>query len=249
MFLIWGRSVRIPTEPEYFHERMGPRFRTAISDYDTGRRLEILVDRFLPAHVLRGRSVLEVGAGLGFFSARLKQCGAYVTASDIGETMLQKISDTIGCECELVDALSLVDHFGPNRFDLVLSSECIEHTPDPMRAVEQMVGVLKPSGYIALSTPNLLWHPVVRFATLLRLRQFQCLENFSTFTQLRQTLEQAGVTVLEEYGLHLFPFQFPLHGLSRWCDRNLQFARRLMINICILGQKENRVHGGKDLRA
>ena len=144
--------MRIPTQKEYSHERLGERFRTALSAYDTQRRREVLIDRFL-ARKLEGRTVLEVGAGLGFFSQRLQQRGASVTATDIGESMLHKVKETVGCHCECIDALSLAEHFGPNRFDVVLSSECVEHTPAPMEAVRQMAVVLKPGGYLALSTP------------------------------------------------------------------------------------------------
>ena len=228
--------MRCLSRKEYTHERMGERFRTALSDYDTQRRLEVLVDGFLNQKI-SGRTVLEVGAGLGFFSERLQKRGAIVTATDIGKSMLQKIRETIGCHCECVDALSLKEHFGPNRFDIVVSSECIEHTPDPMEAVRQMVAVLKPDGYIALSTPNYVWYPVVRAATVLKLRPFDGLENFSSFRLIRKTLQAAGVNVLRESGLHLFPFQLPFHWLSCWCDEHLQVARELMINICVLGQK------------
>jgi 2-polyprenyl-3-methyl-5-hydroxy-6-metoxy-1,4-benzoquinol methylase len=228
--------MRRPTAKEYVHERLGERFRTALSDYDTQRRLEVLVDGFLNGK-LSGRTVLEIGAGLGFFSERLQKRGAIVTATDIGERMLQQIRETVGCHCECVDALSLSEHFGSNRFDIVLSSECIEHTPDPMEALRQMVAVLKPGGYIALSTPNYLWYPVVRAATLLKLRPFDGFENFSSFHLIRRTLQAVRVRILRESGLHLFPFQLPFHSISRWCDDHLQLARKLMINICVLGQK------------
>ena len=61
--------------------------------------------------------------------------------------MLQKVRETVGCHCECIDALSLAEHFGPNRLDVVLSSECIEHTPAPMETMRQMAVVLKPGGF------------------------------------------------------------------------------------------------------
>ncbi len=230
--------MRLPSEKEYCHERLGDKFRTALSEYDTQRRIEILVERFLGRDRLRGRSVLEVGAGFGFFSDRVQRLGGVVTATDIGPHLLEEIRRTVGCCTECVDALSLTEHFGRDTFDVVLSSECIEHTPDPMAAVAQMAGVLKAGGYLALSTPNILWSPVVRVATLAKFRPFDGLENFSSFGRIRRTLRKCNVRVVEEYGLHLFPFQLPLHSVSRWCDKHLQCLRTLMINICILGQKE-----------
>jgi SAM-dependent methyltransferase len=38
-------------------------------------------------------------------------------------------------------------------FDTVVSTEVLEHVPDPLRALREMHRVLKPSGYLILSTP------------------------------------------------------------------------------------------------
>ncbi|MGB9619394.1 MAG: class I SAM-dependent methyltransferase, partial [Armatimonadota bacterium] len=226
-----------PDEREYAHERLGERFLEALSDYDTQRRVEILVDSFLGEEKLRGKSALDVGTGLGFFAARLQQLGAVVTAVDIGPNLVTRVRETVGCECFCVDALSLTDFFGTERFDVVVSSECIEHTPDPNAALSQMAAVLKPGGYLAVSTPNKLWWPAVRGASVFKLRPFNGYENFSSFASLRATLRAADIDILEEMGLHLLPFQLPMHRLSRWCDQHLQFLRFLMINLCVLGRK------------
>ncbi len=231
--------MRTPNDIEYCHERLGDAFGEALSPYDTGRRLSVLLEEFLTKEMVYAKEVLEVGTGLGFFSERLCQMGACVTATDIGPGLLETVRKRVGCACECVDALSLVERFGPARFDVVVSSECIEHTPSPEQALRQMAEVLKPGGFISLSTPNRLWYPVVRAATILRVRPFDGYENFSSFAQLRRSLAAAGVSVVREKGLHLFPFQFGMHRLSRWCDEHLQVLRQAMINLCILGQKRS----------
>ena len=137
----------------------------------------------------------------------------------------------------MADALALTSTFAPGSFDILVSSECIEHTPEPYLALRQMCRVLRPGGLLALSTPNLLWSPVVRGATALRLRPFDGHENFSTFAGLREVLEDEGLEVRREVGLHLFPFQLRLHALSRLCDRHLQALRPLMINLCVLARR------------
>jgi 2-polyprenyl-3-methyl-5-hydroxy-6-metoxy-1,4-benzoquinol methylase len=228
--------MRVPTEKEYIHERLGSAFAEALSLYDTNRRLETLVDTFL-GDELAGRQALEVGCGLGFFTERMQRFGAVVTACDIGEGLLEQTRQRTGCECHCVDALSLVEHYGESRFDVVLSSECIEHTPSPEDAVKQMIGVLKPGGLLSLSTPNILWYPIVNLATLLRVRPFAGLEHFSSWRGLRRLLTANGMTIIREKGLHLFPFQLGMHGLSTHCDEKMQFARGLMINICLLARK------------
>lgn len=228
---------RVPDEREYVHERLGAGFERALSSYDTARRVETLVDRFLPDDLVRGREALDVGCGLGYFSARLQERGALVTATDLGPNLVEATRRRVGCRAEVADALRLVEHFGPERFDLVVSSECIEHTPDPAAALRQMAGVLKPGGHLAVSTPNALWRPLVLVATRLGLRPFDGFENFSTFRSLRSGLRDGGVSVVRQEGLHLFPFQVGAHGLSRWCDGRLQALGPLMINLCVLGRK------------
>ena len=68
-----------------------------------------------------------------------------------------------------------------------------------------MATVLRPGGYISVSTPNWLWYPVVRAATILRLRPFDGLENFSSFARIREALNGEGVTILREKGAPPLP--------------------------------------------
>jgi 2-polyprenyl-3-methyl-5-hydroxy-6-metoxy-1,4-benzoquinol methylase len=230
--------MRAITEEELCHERLGDEFERALSTYDTRRRVETLVDEFLTDEMVAGKETLDVGCGLGYFSKRLAERGARLIACDIGPNLVQRTRDLVGCRAEVADALELVQQFGPDRFDLVVSSECIEHTPSPQRALEQMAAVLKPGGYLAVSTPNIVWSPVVKLATALRLRPFDGHERFSSWSGMRRVLAASGVETVREAGLHLFPFQIPLHRLSTWCDRRLQPLRPLMINLCVLGRKK-----------
>jgi len=225
------------SEKELFYDRLGASFATALSDYDTRRRVEVLAGSFLAPLGVKGKRTLDVGCGLGFFSEALLALGADVTATDLAPSLVQAVKERLTCSAEVADALALEAQFGPASFDIVISSECIEHTPDPSAAIRQMCRVLKPGGHLALSTPNLVWYPVVAAASRLRLRPFDGLENFSTFGSIRRVLKEEGLTVLSEEGLHLFPFQLGMHGLSTYCDVNLQFAKSLMINLCVVARR------------
>jgi 2-polyprenyl-6-hydroxyphenyl methylase/3-demethylubiquinone-9 3-methyltransferase len=229
--------MRTISQKEYIHDKLGDQFESALSMYDTQCRIQVLIDEFLRDQQLEGKRILDVGTGLGFFAGRLQQRGAIVTAVDIGENLLKRVKQRLNCECLVVDALALSNYFGRDRFDFVVSSECIEHTPDPLEALKQMAAVVKPGGLISVSTPNVVWKPVVAGATALKLRPFEGFENFSTFGSIRGAFESAGATVVREKGLHLFPFQLKLPGLSRWCDDHLQAFRFLMINLCVLARK------------
>ena len=228
---------RTPSAREYCHERLGGEFASALSTYDTLQRVHTLVDSFLADSMVSGKSFLDVGCGLGYFSQRLAERGADVLACDLGPSLVEETRRRVGCRAVVADALRLVDHFGEQCFDGLVSSECIEHTPDPAQALRQMVRVVKRGGLLSISTPNVVWYPVVRLATALRMRPFDGYENFSSWRSIRAVLRSSGAEIIREQGLHLFPFQLRLHRLSSWCDRHLQPLRGVMINLCVLARR------------
>lgn len=53
---------------------------------------------------------------------------------------------------EVVSVEDLLSTFGPETFDLVLSTEMLEHVPDWKSAVRNLKGVLRPGGTLLLTT-------------------------------------------------------------------------------------------------
>jgi 2-polyprenyl-6-hydroxyphenyl methylase/3-demethylubiquinone-9 3-methyltransferase len=99
-------------------------------------------------------------------------------------------------------------------FDLVVSTECIEHTPNPHLAVREMIRVTARGGHIVMTCPNAAWHWSVRLANALRVRPYLGYENWPAFAELRGWFEAGGTTVAEHVGFHALPFQLPLP--HRW---------------------------------
>jgi 2-polyprenyl-3-methyl-5-hydroxy-6-metoxy-1,4-benzoquinol methylase len=98
----------------------------------------------------RGR-LLDVAAGAGYTSARLRSMGFDVTATDIHEG--QFLADGV----ELVAAdLNRRFPFDDGAFDAVVALEIIEHLENPNRFLRELRRVVKPGGRVALSTPNIL---------------------------------------------------------------------------------------------
>lgn len=52
----------------------------------------------------------------------------------------------------VLDSENLLDHFGPESFDVVISTELLEHVGDWRLVVSNMKKVLKPAGYIYITT-------------------------------------------------------------------------------------------------
>lgn len=114
-----------------------------------------------------GARVLEIGAGSGAMSLRLRDAGFAVTASDLFRESFKP------ADVPFV-AADLDTDFAPalaGRFDAVLALEIIEHLENPRHLLRQLRAILPPGGQLVLSTPNIA-NPVSQ-ALFLRRGQFQ----------------------------------------------------------------------------
>lgn len=231
-------SERNLKKEDLAYESLFDDFQESLNDYDTLRRVEVLIDGFLSEIDLRNKSAIDVGCGLGFFSRRLKELGAIVTACDISQKCVRHVQSQIECEGLQADVMRLGETLSGRTYDVVVSSECVEHTPDPVIAVSEICKGVRPGGWLAISTPNRVWQPVVRSAQKLKLRRFDGYENFLTWKQLCSTITGMGFRIHRRTGVHLFPFQFGMHSFSRWIDQHAQWSAGVMINMCVLAQRE-----------
>jgi len=108
---------------------------------------------------LAGKRVLDVGCGGGILSESMAQRGATVMGIDMGERSL-KVAQLHAMEAGLqnvqyreVAAEALAAEM-PGRFDVVTCMEMIEHVPDPGAIVEACAKLVRPGGWVFLSTLN-----------------------------------------------------------------------------------------------
>ena len=219
-------------EKSLTHDRLADQFDRLMNAYDVNRRLAVLIDEFLQDVDLAGKRVLEAGCGTGRGSERLVQAGALVSALDIGFNLARFTRQRCACAAVVGSVLDLP--FPDDVFDVVFSTEVIEHTPDPLQAVLEMYRVVKPGGHLVVSTPNWLWQLPVRAASAVGLRPYNGFENFVKPAQLRHTLTHAGGQIIAHKGIHLLPFQITaIQPLLRQLDNFGTFLLPLMINQCI----------------
>ena len=134
-----GRAVRLfrafgveQTDPDRFYGTLAADSVGQVSSY---------VD-------LRGKTLLDVGGGPGYFADAFRAAGAayYAVDSDLGE-MSGRGKPEPGTL--LASGMAL-----PNRdgaVDICFSSNVLEHVPDPWLMADEMVRVTKPGGIIFLS--------------------------------------------------------------------------------------------------
>ena len=100
---------------------------------------------------LDGRTVVDVGGGGGWFTAAFRTRGAhcYLFEPDLAELYLRTAAPA--------GAVVADGYWLPVRdggADVTFSSNVLEHVPDPMGLIEEMIRVTRPGGLVYLSFCN-----------------------------------------------------------------------------------------------
>lgn len=212
-----------------------------MDQYDLKQRLSIVFDQLLPEDI-DGQLLLDLGCGNGWFSLSALERGARVVSLDISFEMVKQ-ARMKGCN-QPINGSALDLPFQTRQFDIVISSEMIEHTPEPWTAVMEIARVIKPGGVIVLTCPNRTWQWLVDLGSRLKVRPFQGIENFPTFAELERYFVNSQLQIHEHIGFHPWPFQLRfLHPVSRAVDRRFGKAwwGRLMINQAIRASKPDMI--------
>lgn len=225
-------------EQDTFYDRMaaGSSWDEWTNPYETRRRLHAIFERLLPPERLAGQRFLDAGSGGGHFSAAAHRAGARVTSLDVGANLLAEVTARVAVG-PVQGSVTMLP-FRDASFDVVLSTEVVEHTPDPRRCLGELARVVKPGGTLVVTTPGRLWQPVVRLASRLQLRPYQGRENFLWPHTARRTVEHAGIEVDRLFGFNLLPlFHEAFDGFHRAADRLGTALPWLYVNFAIRGTK------------
>lgn len=102
----------------------------------------------------RDSRILELGAGGGFFAAELDRRGfANLTLSDFTATTLAALRERLPA-AQLVGADGARLPFRDGSFDVVISTDVIEHIPEAERHIAEVARVLASGGRYYVKTPN-----------------------------------------------------------------------------------------------
>jgi SAM-dependent methyltransferase len=132
-----------------FYEDLWERLPEQLEPPDLALRLA-----HLRAGVRAGDRALDLGCGDGRFTAELTRLGAAATGVDIAEAALNRAR---AGHPDLDFRLAPIDGplpFDDVSFDVVWSSEVIEHVADTARWLSEVRRVLVPRGRLLLTTPS-----------------------------------------------------------------------------------------------
>ena len=188
------------------------------NNYETSRRLDLIFNRLIAPSELSGKSLLDAGSGGGHFSQAAYDLGAQTVSMDVGLNLLKAVDKR--CDSEKVSASILALPFKKAAFDIVLSTEVIEHTRAPFDAVKELTELVKPGGLLIVTPPSRLWNPVVKLATLLKLRPYEGYENFLWPREMMRVLIKRGFRIENLIGFNFCPIlTAKLDVLFRFFDR------------------------------
>lgn len=153
--------------------------------------------------------LLDVGCGEGSLIGLLEGKARLSVGLDCSFVAAQKASAK-GLRVQCAD---LNAHHPPYRdsvFDAVTCVDVIEHVLDPRHLLRELARVLRPSGILVLTTPNIRHYPFV--LSLIRGRFPRTSGDpegydgghlhYFTFTDVRHLVEEAGFGAIEEFGLY-----------------------------------------------
>lgn len=116
-----------------------------------GRLLEFARD-YLP-ELARPPRVLDVGAGLAVFPARMREAGWLCVAVDPDPIASKHARDVAGVETVMGDFRDL-DHATLGHFELVTFNKVLEHVEAPVDMLSSALPLLEPHGFAYVEVPD-----------------------------------------------------------------------------------------------
>ncbi|MBK9162094.1 MAG: bifunctional 2-polyprenyl-6-hydroxyphenol methylase/3-demethylubiquinol 3-O-methyltransferase UbiG [Nitrosomonadales bacterium] len=184
---------------------------------------------------LAGKTVLDVGCGGGILSEGMAGMGASVTGIDLAEKSLKV------AKLHLLESGKQVDYRKiavedlaaeqPGHYDIVACMEMLEHVPDPRSVISACAKLVKPGGWVFLSTlnrnPKSYLFAVIGAEYLLNLlpRGTHDYAKFLKPSELAQACRNAGLNLENITGMSYDPFS-KTYSLGRDTDINYMIACR-----------------------
>lgn len=153
---------------------------------------------------VKGKKILEIGAGMGGDSLYLAKKDASVTVLDFSEAALKQIKtsareESVKIEAVLAEAKKMP--FKKATFDVVFHQGFLEHFPDPKPYLLEQKRVLKKDGLLVVDVPQ-RWttYTLKKHLQMWRGKWFAGWEKEFSVRELEGLLKKTGFEVLHSYG-------------------------------------------------
>ena len=163
------------------------------------------------ANKLEGKKVIDVGCGGGILAESLAKAGANVTGIDLAQksltvARLHSLESQLSIDYKKIPAEEMAEQY-PEHFDVVTCMEMLEHVPDPHSIIRACTQMVKPRGCVFFSTIN---RNLKSFLQLIVAAEYilgmvprgtHSYKQLLKPSELRQTIEQSGLSIRDIKGL------------------------------------------------
>ena len=155
--------------------------------------LEPYILEFAEFKKSQGKTVLEIGVGLGADHQQFAEAGALLTGVDLTQRAITHTRKrfeilSLKSDIQMADAENLP--FSDDTFDIVYSWGVLHHSPDTQKAIDEVLRVLKPGGVAKI----MIYHTYSFVGFMLWIRYaFLTLRPFTSLASIYQKyLESPG---------------------------------------------------------
>jgi SAM-dependent methyltransferase len=101
--------------------------------------------------------IVEVGSGLGYLTYAMHRAGYEVLGIDVSKKAVDDACMRFG---KLYQCMDVADMVGSHaKCDGIVITEVLEHVEDVFKLFDSLDGLLAPSGFVLLTTPNKSFYP------------------------------------------------------------------------------------------
>lgn len=156
--------------------------------------------RLLKHHV-EGGSLLEIGAGAGYFLDEARKVGFEPFAAELNPAQARHIRETLRIPCEEAPLASL---FAGRQFDAVYHCDVISHFHDPVAEFREMHARLRDGGVLIFETGNI---PDMHRRYFDYFERFQFPDHLYFFgaSHLKMLLDRTGFELLAMHRYSILP--------------------------------------------
>lgn len=160
---------------------------------------------------LRGKKILEIGAGTGRDSFPLVEHGARVVQLDYAENslrILKRLAEDLSLPVTIVGGDTFQLPFPDETFDIVFHQGLLEHfrRPQAEALLKENIRVLKRGGYLLVDVPQRYHlYTVVKHLLMALNKWFAGWERSFSVGELRGRMRTLGLSPVHAYGEWMYP--------------------------------------------
>jgi 2-polyprenyl-3-methyl-5-hydroxy-6-metoxy-1,4-benzoquinol methylase len=196
-----------------------------------------MIAEYLGANRPRGGTLLDVGCGSGALRAFVRPLVTHYVGADL----IRYDSFPADCEFYLANFDSGPLPLSESFADVVVAAEIVEHLENPRALMRELARVVKPGGWILITTPNQL--SLLSLLTLMTKHRFAAFQDVHYPAHLTALLEVDLLRMASEIELVDVAIEYSRHGRipkTPWHYPGLLnrlWPRGLSDNLLVVGRK------------